>query len=300
MKQEILRDKTQTLSVTPYLNNMPVVSDSSTITVTKPSGEVLVNEGTGTVNSTTGEITYDLSSALNTELGENFQARWTYVISGSSYYQTNLFDVVLNRLAITVVDDDLLGEQNDILNRNESYQGLVDSSSNTTIVDADLKSFEDDYWNGGRIIVTTASTGATQERIISDFTQSSGTVTVSVAWASNPAATATYSIKRGFQQKIEGAFEEMMLDIKTKGYRPALILESSELKVPLTKKALSLICRDFLTQPDDKWDKLAVEYEKQYQDSFAKVQFQYDRDESGTIDSDFEKEQDMGSLRLKR
>lgn len=300
MKQELLKDVTGTLSLIPYLANRPAVPSSATVTVTKPGGEVLVTAASATINSSTGEITYSLSSTYTVLLGENYEAQWQYVVGGTTYYQTSLFDVVLHRLAISVVDDDLLQEQSDILDRNEAFSGVVDSAAAGTLVANNLKSYVDDYWNGGKVIIINPSTGAEQMRTVSDFVQSTGTISIPVNWATTPDSTYTFAVKRGFATKIEKAFEEMMLDVQTRGYRPALIIESSELKIPLIKKALALVCRDYITTPDDKWEKLAVEYDTQYRDMFAKIQFQYDRDESGYISGQYEKNQDLGSVRLRR
>lgn len=300
MKQEILKERTQTLYMTPYINNRPAIASSATITVTKPGGEVIVIGATATVDATTGEISYSLSSANNTLLGENFQAQWTYVVSSVTYYHTSLFDVVLNKLGIAVIDADISDEQSDLLERNESVAGAVDSATSTTIVDADLKQYVNDYWNGGKVKVTNPATGLQQVRNITDFVQSTGTVTADSAFATTPDSTYTYEVTRGFANKISAAFDEVMIDVRARGYRPALIMESSDLRIPTIKKALAMICRDFAVSPDDKWFNLAVEYDKQYKDVFSKITFQYDASESGYIGSDFEKDRDMGSVRLKR
>lgn len=300
MKQEMLKDKIGTVSIIPYINNRPAIASSATVTITKPAGDAIVTDATATVNATTGEISYDLAALSNTILGENFQARWTYTISATAYYQTTLFDVVLNKLAICAVDDDLLNEQSDIMDRNESYSGTVGSSGNTSLVDNNLKNYVDDFWNGGRVIAEDPSTGLEQVRTITDFVQSTGTLTLTPAWSANPTSSYTYSVKRGFQKKIETAFEEMMLDVRSRGFRPALILESSELKRPLIKKALSLIYMDYMVEPNDKSAILSDKYAQQYIDLLSKVDFQYDRDQSGTISGDAEKDQQPGSLRMRR
>ena len=72
MKAELLKGKIGTLSMIPYIGNLPAVATSSTVTITDPGGTVLMNEGTASVNATTGEITYDFTAALNVNLGENF------------------------------------------------------------------------------------------------------------------------------------------------------------------------------------------------------------------------------------
>lgn len=300
MKQELLKSVNGVLSMIPYINNRPAIASAATIEVLGNAGNVIVAAGTAaSINSTTGEITYTLAAANTATVDENYQIKWTYTISGTVYYQSSLFDVVLNRLAISVVDVDLLNEQSDILDGAESVTGYVDSASNTTLVDSDLKNYVDDYLNGGKVEVVNPATGAKQVRDITDFAQSTGTITVGVAWTTNPDTTYTFEAKRGFANKIESAFEEMLVDIRSKGFRPALIIESGELKVPLIKKALSMICRDFMTSPDDKWAALANKYEEQFNDLFSKIRFQYDENESGNV-SDDEKDEDMGHVRLKR
>lgn len=300
MKQDILKDKIQTLYMTPYINNRPAVASSATIQITGPGGNVIVSTVAATaIDSTTGEISYNFLAALNNALGENFQAQWTYVVSAVTYYHTSLFDVVLNKLSISVIDDDLLDEQSDILERNESQSGVVDSATSTTLVDSELKKYTDSFWNGGLVTVINPATGTEQTRTVSSFVQSTGTLTVP-AWAATPDAAYTYLARRGFTNKIAAAFNEMMIDVKARGYRPALILESSELRIPLIKKSLAIICRDYIMNVGDKWDGLAKDYDAQYQNIFGKVVFQYDKNESGYIGKDFEQDQDLGSIRMKR
>jgi hypothetical protein len=300
MKQELLKGVNGVLSMIPYVNNRPAVASAVTVQVLDNGGAVIVAAGTaGSINSTTGELTYTLVAANTATVDETYQIKWTYTISGTVYYQSSLFDIVLNKLSIPVVDSDLINEQTDLMDGAEQFSETVDSASNTTLVDSNLKNYADDYWNGGKVSVINPATGAKQIRDITDFVQSTGTVTVGVAWATNPDNTYTFEVKRGFALKIEAAFEEILLDVRSKGFRPALIIESGELKVPLIKKALSMICRDFSSGPDDKWAKLAVDYATQYEDLFAKVKFQYDANESGHI-SDGEKDQELGNVRLKR
>jgi|GEM_PF-2352029 len=301
MKQELLLNITDTIAITPYINNRPAISTSATVTIKGPGGTTLVAAGTtAVVNATTGEITYDFNLSINTALGENFVCDFKYIISSITYYQTVLFDVVLNRLAISVIDEDLLNEQSDILGRNEGIGDVVSSSTSTTLVALNLKTYADDYWNGGVIEASDPATGVIQKRVVTDFVKSTGTITVDAAWATNPTSSYNFTLRRGFQKKIDQSFNEMMLDVNARGYRPALILESSDLKVPLIKKSLALICRDFSKEVDDKWWALSESYEKQYDAMFSKVKFQYDANQSGGIGGEDEQNRDAGSVRLLR
>lgn len=300
MKQELLKDKTGILRFTPYINNRAAVASSATVVLKRPDGSTLQASASASVDSTTGEITYSLSSSLTDTLGENYIAEWTYVVSGNSYYYTLLYDVVLHKISLTVVDDDLIAEQADLLDKSESYNGIVDSSSNTTLVDDELKSYADDYWNNGRAEVVNTSTGAKQTRIISDFAASSGTVTISVPWSTNPDTTYGYVLRRGFSTKIEKAFSEIMDGIRAKGFRPALILESTDLHTPVVKKALAMICKDLMKEDGDRWHTLYKIYSEEFIQAMNNVVLQYDRDEGGNIAGTGEQDTDMGSLRMRR
>jgi len=211
-----------------------------------------------------------------------------------------LFDVVLNRLGIAIVDEDLLVEQRDILERSDNFRGIVDSATGTTVVDADLKMFADDYWNGGLAQVYAGSAVTTRQfRKIADFVQSSGTITVSASWGTTPDTNYRYILYKGFEDKIQRAFDLMMIDVQGKGYRPALILESRELAIPHIKKTLALICADYMVQVGDKWDVLSQRYKNEYRETFDLIKFQYDIDEDGNI-SGFEKDQNFGQTRMRR
>jgi len=79
-----------------------------------------------------------------------------------------------------------------------NHQGYADSSSNTTLVDDELNytyvdDRPDDFWNEGSIKIV-YGTGRGQIREVSDFNSTTGTVTVSEAWATNPDTTSLYEI----------------------------------------------------------------------------------------------------------
>lgn len=300
MKQELLVDKTGTLRFTPYINNRPAIASDATVILKKPGGESLQSSTSATVNATTGEITYNLTATHTDVLGENYIAEWSYTVSGTVYYYVQLFDVVLHKLAITVVDQDLLDEQSDILDLSEAYAGTVDSAANGTLVDDDLKNFDDDFFNNGKVEITNPSTGVKQVRTVSDFVQSTGTISISVNWSSNPDNTYPYVVRRSFQTKIQKAFEELMTEIRSRGFRPALIMESNELHVPLVKKTLAMICKDAIKDANDKWHELYKIYTEEFNTAMSKLKFQYDVDEDGTIAGEHEEDQDMGNLRMMR
>jgi len=77
--------------------------------------------------------------------------------------------------------------------------GTVDSGSTTTIVDTAALYQPDDHWNGAYAYILTDAGGASaapegEERPVSDFDQSTGTLTVLAAFTAAPAAGDTYEL----------------------------------------------------------------------------------------------------------
>lgn len=77
-----------------------------------------------------------------------------------------------------------------------TVKGIADSATSTTLVDSDLADVDsrpDDSWNFGSIRITDG-TGVGQIREVSDFVNSTGTVTVPVAWVTTPDETSEYQL----------------------------------------------------------------------------------------------------------
>ena len=74
--------------------------------------------------------------------------------------------------------------------------GQATGGSATSLIDVNERVEPDDYWNGCRIYIYSGP-GAPQERIISDFTQSTRSITVSPTWTAVNGSS-TYEIHRAF------------------------------------------------------------------------------------------------------
>lgn len=82
-------------------------------------------------------------------------------------------------------------------------QGMGDSATSTTIIDDALIGIADDYFNGD-IIEIVAGTGAGQQRMVSDFNGTTGEVTISSAWTTNPDTTSRFIIYDRKYVKVRG------------------------------------------------------------------------------------------------
>lgn len=299
MKQQFLEDVADTIRLTVYDNNRPIVPSSGTVTLYKPDGAVLQASASVTVDSTTGEMTYSLTSTHTATRDLNYKATWSYVYNGTTYYQDQLFDVVRSILAIPITDDDLYSELDSLRRSNSQASGTATSGTSSTLVDTSRRKESDSFWKGG-IIEILSGTGSGQRRDISAFVQSTSTITVTPNWSTTPDTTSVYRVVRSFTDKIQQGFKKLETMLYNKGKRHQLILESSQIEMPLTFLTIQDICLDLRDEVDDKWDLLAKDYEKKFNEAYNNMKLEYDEDDSGTIQGDEEEQANISSLRLFR
>ena len=297
MKQQFIQGKVSTIRLSVYSNNRPVIPTAATVALYKGS-TVLQADTAATVDATTGEMTYSLTATHTADRGLNYKAVWSYTVSGVVYYETQLFDVVRSVLSIPLTDDDLFAELESLRKTNIQQTGTATSATTSTLLDTGKLKNADDFWKGG-IIEILAGTGSGQRRVITGFTQSTSTVSVTPNFATTPDSTSTYRIVRSYTDKINQSFEELEQMLYNKGNRQDLILESSQVKVVLLFLTLEKICRDLSDEADDKWDRLAAVYMEKFDKSFNALKLDYDADDSGTID-DEETASSINSLRIYR
>lgn len=297
MKQQFLEDKTGTIRLSVYDKNYITTPTSGTVTLSTPSGGVLQSEAAVTVGSN-NEMTYSLTATHTATTGLNYKALWSYVISAVTYYETQLFDVVKNILSIPITDDDLYAELDSL--REAAKQGTSTATAGAagSITDTVKRKEEDDFWKGGNVKIL-SGTGEGQERTITGNTQSTGVVAITPNWATTPDTTSVYKIVRSFHPKIQQSFKKLEQMIYDKGKRHQLILESSQIEIPLIYLTIHFIAIDLTDEVDDKWSVISKEYWDRFNDSFNSLKLEYDEDDSGTIAGD-EEQTGPGSLRIRR
>ena len=299
MKQQFLEDKTGTIRLTVYDKNRALIPTSALITLYKTDGtSTLQAQATATVNSTTGEMTYALTATHTANKGLNFKAVWEYVLDSVTYYETQFFDIVLSILSVPINDDDLYNELPSLHKSNIQQSGTATAGAAGSLTDTLKRKEIDDYWKGG-IIEILSGTGSGQKRDVSGNTQSTGVVTVSPNFATNPSTDSVYRIVRSFTSFILQSFEKIEKMLEDKGKRSALILESSQIRIPLIYLTIHHVAIDYRDEENDKWDLLAKDYIEKFQKSWDTLRLDYDEDESGGVQGD-EAQQNISSIRIFR
>lgn len=288
MKQQFLKGKTGTIKLSIYSNNRPIVPSSAKITLYEPGGtSELQAQDTATVDATTGEMSYSLTTTHTADHDINYKALWEYEYGGSTYYETQLFDVVKSILAIPLTDEDVYNELESLRKANKQATGTATAGAAGSLTDTVRRKEDDNYWKGGTIEIL-KGTGVGQIRDVTGSTQSTGVITVTPNWATNPSTDSVYRIVQSFTRKIKQSFEKLETMLYDKGKRHSLILESSQIKFPLLYLTVHFICLDLSDEINDKWFTLADKYWNHFETAFSNMKLEYDVDESGGIDEDEE------------
>ena len=303
MKQQFLKAKTGTIRLTVYSNNMAIVPDDTVkITLYKPgSDSELQAQASASRDSTTGEMTYSITATHTATNDLNYKALWQYTSNGVTYYETQLFDVVKSILSIPITDDDIYNELESLRKQNVTVKGLATAGGTNTLTDT-TRNESDDYFNGGKIKII-AGTGVGQERLVTDFVQATGVFTVGSSgagtWVTSPSTDSRYIAVQSFSKKIQAAFNRLETMLYNKGKRHSLILESSQIEVPMIYLVIHMASLDFMDEEGDKWDRIAVSYLDKFNLAFNNMKLDYDEDESGGIDES-EKQHSPTELRISR
>lgn len=298
MKQQALYQKTDILRLTVYSSNREIVPSSATITLYKTDGNTVLQANTSASIASSGEMTYTLTAAHTATLGLNYKAVWAYVVSGVTYYETQLFDVVRSILSIPITDDDLYAELPSLRKANVQLSGTATSGAASSLTDTTKRKEVDDFWKGG-VLEIISGTGSGQTRDVTGSAQSTGVISVSPSFTTTPDSTSVYRVIKSFTNIINQSFEKIEQMLYDKGKRDALILEASQIKIPLIYLTVHMIAMDFRDEENDKWDLLQRDYLAKFEKAFTTLTLDYDEDESGGVQGD-EVQQSLTSLRISR
>ncbi|MBI5560559.1 MAG: hypothetical protein HY883_04735 [Deltaproteobacteria bacterium] len=294
MKQAFLEDTAETFKTYVYENNRKLVPTSATITVYKPGSTEKLIDGAAMTIGSDGLLSYALTAAHNDIADENYKAMISYVYNAATYYLTLFYDVVNSKLVKVITDDDITAELPQLKDNNWRVHGTADSGSTTTIADAELKRYEDDYFTGG----TAYSLAKDETREITDFDSATGTVTTT-AFSSAIAAGEKYILTRSYSKEIQRAFEKIEEMLNRTGKRPHLILDPYDLREVHIYYSVAEVCKGLVTGNKTLWWELWQEYDGKARAVFDGINFKYDASNDGYI-ADSEESGRLTTLRSGR
>lgn len=284
MKQQILKDIGGTLELKYYENGIQIVPASANITIFNNNGSEKVAQVAVTNIDAVGTMTYNILPAVVDVIAENWKAEWDFVISGDTKYQTQLFDIVNQVLINPVLDDDVIERAPFVNELNYRDIQTADSGTVNTIVSIELNE-EDGYWANGRVLIT-AGTNEGEDRKVISFVKSTNTLTVDKNFTSAIDATSKFTVVRSFVKEIEQAYKIVENDLRNKGVRINRVLDSSQVFELILNKSIELISGNYSRDPVDIWSARKENFMDMYNSLLKVSKFDYDRDQSGNVDSE--------------
>lgn len=278
MKQQLLAGTAGAFKIYVYEYNQKIVPSSASLTVYKPGGDVKLVDNASMTVGPDGLLSYGLTAEDNSTADMNYKADITYVCGADTYYTTHFYDVVKSRLVKVVVDDDVVAELPQLKDNGWRVRGTAEGGSAATIVDSELKRYEDDYFTGGLAY----SLDKDESREITDFVSATGTVTTA-NFSAAVAAGDKYILTRSYSREIQRAFEKIEEKLIRLGKRPELVLDPYDLREVHIYYSVAEVCKGLITGDESFWWEMWKSYEKKADEIFGAVNFKYDASSDGYI-----------------
>lgn len=277
MKQQLVKaSATDEVELEVWDHNVQVVPTAALISLVI-NGETDVSLVSATI-SAAGTCTYVPGATVLDELSENSIADWELTIAGETKKFRQLFDVVLHPLVPAVTDEDLIAECAQLQVERYRESGLADSGNTVSVVSVLLREYPDNYFQGGTLEIVDGACAGQKQRI-SGSARSTGTITVDTAFGSALNSTSRFVAQRTFQNEIDRAWEDILAMIQSKGYRPALIINSEDIRPMHVAWALTKICKNLSKDPADIWWARAGAFREDFESQMKEMRFVYDTEE---------------------
>lgn len=289
MKQELLYDKDGTLTLSKHISNLQIVPTSASIVVYDQDGDELTS-GSCDI-SATGTMSFDVSSTYTDTLGENLRAEWEYVYSGDTHNDITYFDIVKKTLHIRITDDDLLDEYPPLARFGYNLHGeVVTGGTGTTFIDSNSFNVDDDYFRGGEVLFLSGDNQSATAKVTA-YVASTGQFTIDKSLTI--AVGDRFVVRKSYTSEISRAFQKILDFIRSKGQRPALVIEDQALVEANIYGALMLI---FLAAGQE-YEYQHKEYKEAFYTALNSIVYVYDTDEDNIAD---EADSSMGQVRFRR
>lgn len=301
-KQEILQNSTEKLTFAKYFDGVRAVPTSATITITGDDvdGDELPTPVTAAACSidTDGFITYTMLAANTVSLGENFRALFSYVVSGITYTDVIYFDIVKKKLTSTITDQDLVDEfaaLDKITYRIFGKATSATGSAKNRVIDNLRLNGDDDEFKGGEFQVL-SGLAKDFHTTVTAYERDTRTLYLDKDLPHDMAVDDVYLLKRSFKTEISRAFDELKDYVRTQGYRPALVIDDTQIQEAHIALA---ICKVLL--PLGETHRYEYEqYKQKYAEKVAALKLTYDTDEDGGTSDDDEPDIHAGQIRMRR
>ena len=282
IKQEIYQARSEAIEYKKFIDNLQIVPTSATVCITSKSGVAMPTPIVDAVCivDTPGTVSYTLTAANTVNLGENFIATFKYIYDGTEYLDRFLFDIVKNKVESIITDKDIEDEFSGL---KELYFPVYGEVSNvgllTEIIDNKNLNEENNYFKGGKLKILSGD-NQDFESEISAYTYTSSKLTLKRAMPLTVVNGDKFVIYKSYETEINRAFEEIKDWLRTQGYRPALIIDDTELREVHISLSVAKVLHPLGKAQRDNYE----DYLKKYYNQRSSLRLLYDENETGLPD----------------
>jgi hypothetical protein len=279
LKQEIMQNRSEDLEYKKYIDNLQIIPTSATISITTESGSAMP---VPIVNAnfpidTYGTMKYTVSIANSALLGENFIAEVKYIYSGTEYIYRFLFDIVKNKIVNILIDDDIENEYSKLKQLYRTIHGEITAvGALNEIIDVNNLNERLNYYKGSEVVFLSGDNKEWKSNITA-FDEINRKLTLASNMPLVLSIGDKFYIRKNYTNEIQRAFEEICDWLRTRGYRPSLIIDDTQIREVHIACTLAKILHI-------EGESERTEYED-YRDKYFHLREQmkllYDTDESG-------------------
>ncbi len=279
LKQELLQSRAGTLTYKKYINNIQIVPSPATISITTESGTAMptaVTDAAMAIDSY-GTMTYEVTAVNTADLGINFIAEIKYTYGGVEYIYRFLFDIVKNVLTSIITDLDLENDYQKLKQLYRTIYGEITAVGNLNEV-IDTRNLNEtlSYYVGSEIKMLSGNNKDFNVNIIA-FDESNRKITLQKAASVAMVIEDKYMIEKSYTNEIQRAFEEISDWLRTRGYRPALIIDDTQVREVHIACTIAKILHAMGKAERAEYE----DYNKKYLQLREEMKLIYDTDESG-------------------
>jgi hypothetical protein len=283
VKQQLVVDSaTDQLELEVWDHNVLVVPTAALISIFIDGGKQ-VSLAIATITAT-GVCTYIPGAAVLDDLAEDAVAEWKLTIAGATRYFRQTFDIVMRPLHPAVTDEDLIAECAQLQEYRYVESGLAESGTSVSLVSILLKEYADNHFQGGTLEIVDGACVGEKQRIASSV-RATGSIVLDASLSTTVDSTSRYVARRTYQREIDRAWDDVQAMIQAKGYRPALIINSEDIRPVHLFWALVKVCRNLSRGSEDIWWARATAFESEYAARLGQVKFVYDSDQDNWPES---------------
>jgi hypothetical protein len=168
------------------------------------------------------------------------------------------------------------------------------SAKNRIVDNLRLNGIEDEYKGGELQVLGGVAEGF--KSTVTAYDRDDRTIYLADDLPLDLAVGDAFLLKRSFKTEIARAFDELKDYVRTQGYRPALVIDDTQLR----EAHMSLAICKILLPLGESHRYEYEQYAKKYAEKLSALKLTYDADESGGADEDEEPDINAGQISLRR